>query len=414
MARSSSSSRVHLGLVAALMLSAASDLAAGAPSARELEILKRTAASYRRLSSYVIAGSIHVDLVAGERTQTMDAAMMAAGEAPGRIRDEIRHPQMGSLVVSDGRQVWQYVARAGQYTVTKADSVAGDTVAFASPLSANLLPTYRALAEDVETATLKDDETLETAAGPRRCWVIEVTYKREGSGGTVELPRTYWIDQRRHVVLRHRVGMRAQNPQGGAIDQTETMTFDRVALNAGAPDSLFTFRAPEGARKVDSFEAPRPQHADLSGQEASDFTLADLEGRKHSLKAQRGRVVMLDFWATWCGPCRMQMPNVDKLHKEFHDKGLVVYAINQQESADKARRYLDKYKYTTTTLLDSDGQVGNSYKVTGIPSLVVIDREGKIAAHMVGVHSEADLRKALRKAGLEMPGTDVPTDPGRP
>jgi thiol-disulfide isomerase/thioredoxin len=171
-------------------------------------------------------------------------------------------------------------------------------------------------------------------------------------------------------------------------------------LGQPPPDSLFVFQPPAGSQHVEQFgNQPRPP-VDLSGQMATDFTLPDLDGQQHRLASMRGKVVMLDFWATWCGPCRRQMPLVEKLSEEFKGKDLVVYAVNQGEPVDRARSYIDQNKYTTTTLLDEKGEVGRDYKVSGIPTLVIIDRDGKIAAHFVGVHTEEQLREGLKKAGL--------------
>jgi len=211
--------------------------------------------------------------------------------------------------------------------------------------------------------------------------------------------RTYWIDPASNRILRHRITAVVEGPKF-ETRRVETVTYDRIDLDTAVPDSVFAFHAPEGAREVSAFQAPGQEREDLSGRKAADFVLTDLSGKKHRLSEQRGKVVMLDFWATWCGPCRIQMPNVEKLQKEFKDKGLVVYAINQRESAEAASRYLKRYAYTTLTLLDQDGAVGHEYHVDGIPSLFVIDREGTISAHFVGVRNEADLREALKKAGL--------------
>ncbi|OGF04984.1 MAG: hypothetical protein A2W00_07975 [Candidatus Eisenbacteria bacterium RBG_16_71_46] len=143
-----------------------------------------------------------------------------------------------------------------------------------------------------------------------------------------------------------------------------------------------------------------PEEVDLSGRIATDFSLPDLAGKIHALESYRGKVVMLDFWATWCGPCRIQMPAVDKLLTEFRSRGLVVFAVNERESAKSAGAFMRKSGYTTTTLLDAKGEVGNLYHVVGIPTLVVIDRKGKIVAHYVGVRPETELRAALGRAGL--------------
>jgi len=137
----------------------------------------------------------------------------------------------------------------------------------------------------------------------------------------------------------------------------------------------------------------------LAGTEASDFTLKDLDGKEVALKELRGTVVLLDFWASWCGPCRMELPHIEKLHREFKDKGLVVLGVNN-EPPETARAFVKKKEYTFPTLVDADRGVANRYQVTGIPAVFVIDKDGKIVAHYVGLRSEADLRAALRRAGL--------------
>ena len=148
--------------------------------------------------------------------------------------------------------------------------------------------------------------------------------------------------------------------------------------------------------------ALRQAHADgvplVTGQ-APDFALPDRNGKIVRLSDFRGKKVVLVTWASWCG-CRFDVAGWQKVHDDLKDKGLVVFAINQGETAEKARTYLSKNKYTTTTLLDQTRSVGRDYKVNGIPTLVIIDRQGKIAAHFVGVREESVLREALAKAGL--------------
>jgi thiol-disulfide isomerase/thioredoxin len=254
----------------------------------------------------------------------------------------------------------------------------------------------------VDSLVTLPDESIPFEGTDRPCAVLEVRYRPGFGGPTLPgVPRRFWIDRDRHLVLQHRTITRTASPDGQrSVEQSETFRYRTIALD-GPPDaSLFTFQAPPGAKKVDQFGSGSRGVEDLSGQTATDFTLADLSGKKHSLKALRGKVVMLDFWASWCGPCRRQMPLVEKLGKELEPKGLVVYAVNQGESAETARRYLEKNRYGTTTLLDSKLEVGKQYKAVGIPTLVIIDRQGKIAAHYVGVRGEEVLREGLRKAGL--------------
>jgi thiol-disulfide isomerase/thioredoxin/outer membrane lipoprotein-sorting protein len=385
-----------------LILLVAGPALAQAP-ARELDILHQVSEHYSGLKSYELRAQVVVEMDVQGRKQSEDLSLLLAGSQPGRLHEEVQHPQQGSLRVSDGHDTWTYVAAFSQYTREPAaapDPTTMDSAQVASAgIAANLLYTYRTLDRGVKSARILREEPLRLENRARPCYVMEIAFASPPRpAGVEELPRLYWIDRERQVVLKSQLHFR-QSSQGHTLDRTETVIFTLASLDRPVADSLFVFHAPTGAKEVAHFS--RPGVVDLSGQPASDFTLKDLSGRTHSLKGQRGKVVLLDFWATWCGPCRMQMPNVEKLHNEFRRKGLVVYAINQRESAQTARAYLQKNKYTTLALLDTDGKVGERYHVTGIPSLVVIDRKGVIAAHYVGVHSESDLRSALQKAGLK-------------
>src|SRR5712692_2837789 len=133
---------------------------------------------------------------------------------------------------------------------------------------------------------------------------------------------------------------------------------------------------------------------------APDFTLRDLKGNALSLGGLRGRVVVLDFWATWCGPCRLQMPYLEKLHREFGGRGLAVITINLAEPPDLVRRFLDANGFTFTALLDPDQEVARRYRARYIPATVFIDAQGKVAVVQYGWRGEQDLRTALKKAGL--------------
>ncbi len=119
------------------------------------------------------------------------------------------------------------------------------------------------------------------------------------------------------------------------------------------------------------------------GRPAPNFTLADLSGRQVSLDQFRGRIVMLDFWATWCGPCRMTMPVLERLQKEY-PKDFTLLAINVSESPDLVRSYLAGRNMSSTVLLDEDGRVGEAYGSESIPMQVLIDQKGIVRRVTVG------------------------------
>ena len=155
--------------------------------------------------------------------------------------------------------------------------------------------------------------------------------------------------------------------------------------------------SPEGVTP----EPDRPPRGSLLGQPAGDFALADLSRRSFRLGALRGKVVMLNFWASWCGPCHQEMPQLEKLHREFSRRGLVLLGVNGESEQD-ARNFVRENGYTFPTLVDSGNKVAGQFRVTAIPTSVVIDREGRIASYLVGLHSEKTLRDALARAGLRL------------
>ncbi len=131
---------------------------------------------------------------------------------------------------------------------------------------------------------------------------------------------------------------------------------------------------------------PAPQtkiaESPLIGKPSPSFTLQDLNGKQVSLSDFKGKVVLLDFWATWCGPCRRAIPHLEALHRKYKDEGLVVIGINHERDHDKVKAFArDHISYIT--LLDANEQF-TEYGIKGIPTLYYIDREGKVRYRDVG------------------------------
>jgi len=120
---------------------------------------------------------------------------------------------------------------------------------------------------------------------------------------------------------------------------------------------------------------------------ASDFTLETLDGRKVSLSSYRNQVVLLSFWATWCGPCKQEMPDMQTLYDGLKSKGLTVVAVDLMEDKETVSRFVKNNKYTFPVLLDVSGTVGggSGYGVSAIPTNFVIDRTGRIVGRMIGI-----------------------------
>jgi TonB family protein len=248
--------------------------------------------------------------------------------------------------------------------------------------------------------------------------VIEAYYFAASTGSQSNtLTRKLWVDKSRNIVLREIQRTEAKMPWGRTVTSKMTYIFTVVRVGEPIPETLFTFVPPEGAKEVaelmpspqpaatprpSTMPGPRaaaPRPADLVGRDAIAFALEDLDGNRVDLQSLKGKVALLDFWASWCGPCVAELPHIEKLHKDFKDRGLVVLGVNN-EDVEVARAFVKQKGYTFTTLVDGGKEVTMKYGVSGIPQVFIIDREGKVKWHALGYSPgrEFELRNAVENA----------------
>ncbi len=120
------------------------------------------------------------------------------------------------------------------------------------------------------------------------------------------------------------------------------------------------------------------------GMPAEDFHLDDLDGTTQSLSQYRGKIVLLNFWATWCKPCTTEMPAMQASFDKLRHKGFVVLAINELEDEVKVREHIKQYGHTFPVLMDRDNNVANQFGVFGLPMSVFIDQEGRVQKYIKG------------------------------
>jgi thiol-disulfide isomerase/thioredoxin len=180
----------------------------------------------------------------------------------------------------------------------------------------------------------------------------------------------------------------AEAPEGGEITPQEG--WEKVDDLA---DAVMTkMRGPAAPEEEAAGAGPMANTA------APAFTLPLLGGSQFSLAEHKGKVVMLDFWATWCGPCIRALPTVTKVTGEYAPKGVVFAAVNLQEDADKVSGFMENKSWDFTVALDSDGSVADQFGVSAIPHSVIIDKKGVIRYVHVGFDprtGEEELRKEL-------------------
>ena len=176
----------------------------------------------------------------------------------------------------------------------------------------------------------------------------------------------------------------------------------------GQPDDLYMWLASLVRYEHMQAQSDNPQFAGaLSKLEAADaarqlvdFTLSDLQGNSWHLRDLKGKVVLVNFWATWCPPCRKEMPDLQALYDKYKDQGFVVVSISDEKAA-KVQLFISERKITYPVLLDPGRKVNDLFQVEGIPKSFVYDREGKLVAQSIDMRTRNQFQQMLAQAGLQ-------------
>jgi len=412
-----------------------------APDAKA--ILRQVAETYKNLRTYHFEGRFTqeqvIESIGLKDEMKREELFVNAAIKPDRSRIESKNTHISVTSVSDGKTKWLYAPGPNEYTRTEEGlvrQVTGSPVRNSAPMAhlanaTNMLAGYSRVANRLGDAKIIGEETLEIGGRRSDCFVIEAYYFATSTGRqSSTLTRKLWIDKSRNIVLREIQHTEARMPWGRTVNSKMTYIFTVARVGESIPESLFAFVPPEGAKEVaELISSPQPvappqpvatrrpaapARVDLVGKDAIAFELQDLDGNRVDLQSLKGKVALLDFWASWCGPCVRELPHIEKLHRDFKDRGLVVLGVNNEE-ADVARAFVKNKGYTFTSLVDEGREVAMKYGVSGIPHVFVIGREGKVKWHALGYGpgGEIDLRSAVEKAlkGVDLQAS-VSTRPG--
>ena len=176
----------------------------------------------------------------------------------------------------------------------------------------------------------------------------------------------------------------------------------------GEPNDLYVELASLARYEQVSVASDNPQFAaamaKLAAQDAqrqqADFTLSDLHGKSWRLKDLQGKVVLVNFWATWCPPCRKEMPDLQSLYSRFQEQGFVVLAISDEKAA-KVTPFITERAITYPVLLDPGRKVNGLFQIEGIPKSFVYDRNGKLVAQSIDMRTQKQFLEMLAQAGLQ-------------
>jgi peroxiredoxin len=187
------------------------------------------------------------------------------------------------------------------------------------------------------------------------------------------------------VLREHPVPANRGEPASPYITLAELVRFEHVQASVDDPQ----FGA--AMAKIDADEKHR---------QGADFTLTDLQGTKWTLNDLKGKVVLVNFWATWCPPCRKEMPDLEALYQRFKENGLVVLAISD-EGDGKVKPFIEEHKYSYPILLDTGRKVNALFRVQGIPKSFVYDRNGKLVAQAMDMRTQKQFLEMLALAGMQ-------------
>ena len=366
-------------------------------------LVKQDEAAVKKYRSLRFLEEATTEMVMGGQTMKVTSEITRAVLNPGKMRMEAKVQGRTMLVVSDGESTWMYYSTNNEYT--RKSAALGPEGIMAAMGIGDMAPKLA----DVHMPPKTIGEESVTIDGQKHdCWVVRTDI------GAMELPAaaqgaklsdgvmTYWFDKKLGIDLQSTIAMKVSTPGGLSIETRLKTVKKEFAIDGPMDDSLFAFTPPEGAKEVEkltlfgSFGAT----PDLVGKAAPEFTVPAPDGKPYSLAALQGKPVLLDFWATWCAPCRASMPTVEQISRDYKDQGLVVLGVNSGEDRDTVREFLKKTPMPYPAVLGVDNGILKDYQVTVYPTFVLIGADGKIAAYEMGFGGEARLRAMVEKAGL--------------
>ena len=245
----------------------------------------------------------------------------------------------------------------------------------------------RSLPDDVRGRTTKD-----LALQIRQLPVTPNKLRLAGALSNLSTEGDFGHDTLQEVANTLAAALREQ-PQPGKDGEPDSLYVELASLLRYEHVQVF-LDTPQFAAAMAKLEA------DDAKRQQADFTLSDLQGKTWNLRDQRGKVVLLNFWATWCPPCRKEMPDLEALYSRFKDKGLVVLAISDEEAA-KVGPFLAERNITYPVLLDPGRKVHEQLEIEGIPKSFVYDRDGKLVAQSIDMRTQRQFLEMLAQAGLQ-------------
>lgn len=358
------------------------------------ELISQMTGAYSKLAAIRIAATREDELTAAGGSQLTNSEYDFAVRGRDRVRLMVKQSGQEAWLVSDGEATWKASSTEKKWARMNVASVDSDDVEeeaseprqdFRSSAQQFLIGRMMAIGKLARGAVLVKEDTYKLDKERIPCGIVRVRI-----GLNVN---ELWIDKNRGFVLQ--AVQTGKVNIGGREGQVKiTMKVKRLEVGNAVSDNLFVYTAPKGWGETEMIVLPMEERAQLTGQRAAAFTLKSLNGDEMSLADLRGKVVVMDFWATWCPPCRKELPELEKLHRELSVEGVVFVGVNDEDSGT-VKSFVSKNSYAIPVLMDSKRQVHRRYGVRAIPTLFIVDREGTIRQHFIGSRSQEQIRAAI-------------------
>ena len=374
----------------------------GADSPEDMQkLLAETARSYREAKSFRIEREEVVTTESELMTLSSKSLFDVIAAPENRYRIVLRTARTWDIHESDGKTEWIWYPWRKEYVehpVERSSESEG-----LNPAESGIITWLEQIDKKLASGRVQPPQTIDTGHGRVNCMVIIGPPPHQQHDPTMQQQTTYWIDRDRKIVVKEQFVMRSTVPEHKF--DNEGTTIYTTELNASLADSLFKFVPPLGAKRVEKIEYGP---VELVGKTAPPLRLKTLDGKEFDLGSLRGKPVLVDFWATWCAPCRESMPHLAKLYDEFKEKGLALVSVSKDDYPADAARFVAKYKYSWLNVADPEGESDGDWGESAIPRLVLIGKDSTVLFESLGFDDvqEAKIRAALHKMDPSFPAVD--------
>ena len=375
------------------------------PTARD--VLERMAAVYKTAKTFRLEAIIHTSESAGGKKQSLTTPITMEFARPNKMRIVTESRGRSVTLVSNGKDIYTYLPSARIYRKGPAPkTISGTQTAVETGITTPALLDGRDITPYLKTAKLLPSEKVNGVD----TYVISYS-PLDGKRPGLSINQRIWVGKS-DFLIRQMISTRkisasalAKHPGTARMPKvplviSQRTTVRTVSANVSIPESTFHFVPPPGAKLYQPSKPILPP--DVSGKKAPDFSAATLDGRQISLSNYRGKPVLLVFWSSLSKSARRGMPEVQKLHEELKDMGIVILGVSLDGDKSSAEKFVKENGITFQNLYGPEKtfKMASDYGLRGLPTMFVISRNGTVKGSIVGPRTAEGMKSELARLGV--------------